>query len=327
MDSMNLNETNSKFLLCEEGFQSTIEFARAIDLAAEEGAIEKFSRPLPRPQNGPDTAGGDNAAKISLSVISALMEKAATKEEQLELSAGLPCVLNIETQRYSLASNAQAVLDFTIQNANRPPPKLNLNASTLFATRRQAAQDADAEAQAALVVPPPVLAVPPPVLAVPQTPTLPQTHKTVGDWLQITGDSITHTYGDLPELYQSWYPTISSDTELPEKLHCLVPPKTIREWLTRYNSKEEYNRVTFVEAFEIFKTDIAARQPCVIHIRMHCSRGDGFQAYTAHFNRRGEYTINVPGYSDEQRQQLTYDSLYSEDLKYAIVASAVRMDR
>ena len=148
----------------------------------------------------------------------------------------------------------------------------------------------------------------------------------ISDSITCTTD-IKYTYGDLPELYQSWYPTISSDTELPEKLHCLVPPKTIREWLTRYNSKEEYNRVTFVEAFEIFKTDIAARQPCVIHIRMHCSRGGGFQAYTAHFNRLGEYTINVLGYSDEQRQQLTYDSLYSEDLKYAIVASAARMDR
>ncbi len=124
-------------------FPSPIDWARAIDRAAEGGATEKYVPPKPvLPPPGPMFAGGDNAAVCSLDAIAAALEKAATPQDQLELSCGLPLVMNQATQRYSLAPTAAAVLRFTIENANRPPPKLNLGASTLFAKRTAAALEA-----------------------------------------------------------------------------------------------------------------------------------------------------------------------------------------
>jgi hypothetical protein len=136
MDSSNLYENNQvPILYCTEGFRNSIEFAQAIDNAAEGGATEKYVRELPKLKKVSNIAGGEDYNKVSISMISALMENASTIEEQLELSVGLPCILNKETQRYYLAPNAQAVLDFTRENANRPPPMINISAATLFAQR------------------------------------------------------------------------------------------------------------------------------------------------------------------------------------------------
>jgi hypothetical protein len=74
-----------------------------------------------------------------LEAITAAVNAAATKEDQLELSCGLPLVFNVATQRYSLAPTAAAIMKFNQENANRPLPKLNLGASVLFAKRTAAA--------------------------------------------------------------------------------------------------------------------------------------------------------------------------------------------
>ncbi len=114
-------------------FPSAIEFARAIDAAAEGGATEKWVPPKWKPlPTGPTTAG---ESVSSLDAIIAALEKAATAQDQLELSCGLPLVFNSITQRYSLAPTAAAVLKYNIESAHRPVIKLNLNASALFASR------------------------------------------------------------------------------------------------------------------------------------------------------------------------------------------------
>jgi hypothetical protein len=137
----------------------------------------------------------------------------------------------------------------------------------------------------------------------------------------------TYTYGDLSELYRSWFPTISSDTELPKNMYVLIVPKTIGEWFSISNAA--YERVTPAQAFELFKTDILAREPCTIYLEEYSTcGGNGFQSFGITFNPRGgNNKIFVPGYSDEQRQLLTYESPYSEDLKYAIIASGARVNR
>jgi hypothetical protein len=126
-------------------FPSAVEWARAIDLAAEGGATEKYVPPKPvLPPKGPNTAGDSLIAGglASLGAIAAALEKAATPQDQLELSCGLPLVRNLETGRYTLAPTAATVLRFTIENANRPPPKLSLGSSALFAKRTAAALEA-----------------------------------------------------------------------------------------------------------------------------------------------------------------------------------------
>ncbi len=126
-------------------FPSAIEWARAIDLAAEGGATEKYVPPKHvLPPTGPNTAGEPlvEGGLASLDAIAAALEKAATPQDQLQVSCGLPLVMNPATGRYTLAPNAATVLRFTIENANRPPPKLSLGSSALFAKRTAAAAEA-----------------------------------------------------------------------------------------------------------------------------------------------------------------------------------------
>jgi hypothetical protein len=75
-------------------------------------------------------------AKVELSafdMIAAAIEKAATPQDQLQLSNCLPLIFNKDTQRYTLAPTAEAVYKLNIENANRPPPKLNFAMSARFA--------------------------------------------------------------------------------------------------------------------------------------------------------------------------------------------------
>jgi hypothetical protein len=117
-----------------------VAWARAIDVASEGGATEVYRPPpLKPPPSGPTTAG---EGVSSIDAIAILLEKASTPQEQLELSNGLPLVFNATTQRYSLAPTAEAVLRFTLENANKPPPKINLHASTLFKMRTTATLEA-----------------------------------------------------------------------------------------------------------------------------------------------------------------------------------------
>jgi len=123
-------------------------WAAMIDMVAafnDEDFGTRITPPRPPPVK-PKTI--EDAVDKSLEAITAAINAAATKEDQLELSCGLPLILDAATQRYSLAPTAAAVLKFTLDNANRPPPKLNLSSSLLFAKRTAAAAEAAAEALA-----------------------------------------------------------------------------------------------------------------------------------------------------------------------------------
>ncbi len=133
--------------------------------------------------------------------------------------------------------------------------------------------------------------------------------------------SIKYTYGDLPELYQSRYPTISSDTELPEQLHYLVPPKTVGDWLQI--TGDSYNRCSPKEALEYFITDVEAQSPSIIRRDMFCIGEDTL--YRCIFRKKADgFTNNVPGYSDDERKEITNDSPFTTDLRFAILASSSR---
>jgi hypothetical protein len=75
---------------------------------------------------GPQIAGESVA---SLEQVAAALESAATPQDQLQVSCGLPLVMDAVTGRYSLAPSAAAVLRFTNENANREPPQLNMGPS------------------------------------------------------------------------------------------------------------------------------------------------------------------------------------------------------
>jgi hypothetical protein len=114
-------------------FPSAFEFARAIDAAAEGGATEKWVPPKLVPVSVPTPVSGFDA-------MVAAFEKAATAQDQLAFCNGLPLVFNEATQRYTLAPTAETVYNFIIEAANRPPTKLDLGASKLFAARTAAAE-------------------------------------------------------------------------------------------------------------------------------------------------------------------------------------------
>ncbi len=113
-------------------FPSAFEFARAIDAAAEGGATEKWVPPKPEPVPVPAPVSGFDA-------IVAALENAATAQDQLTISNGIPLVFNEATQRYTIAPTAEAIYKHQLEIANRPPPKLNLGMSKLFAARTAAA--------------------------------------------------------------------------------------------------------------------------------------------------------------------------------------------
>ncbi len=71
---------------------------------------------------GPQIAG-ENVT--SLEEVAAALESAVTTDEQIQVSCGLPLVMDAATGRYSLAPNAATVLRFTQENTNRQPPQLN----------------------------------------------------------------------------------------------------------------------------------------------------------------------------------------------------------
>ncbi len=107
-------------------------------------STEVETNPDDESNQGSDIAGGNDPTQISIPMISALMEQAATKDEQLIASKGLPCVFNEVTQRYSLAPTAQLALDINIAYMNKPVPTLKLAASKLWANRKAAADARDA---------------------------------------------------------------------------------------------------------------------------------------------------------------------------------------
>ncbi len=80
----------------------------------------------------------EDAVDKTLEAISAAVNAAATKEDQLRLACGLPLILDAATQRYSLAPTAALALKYRGES-RLPPPMLNLGASTLFAKRSAAA--------------------------------------------------------------------------------------------------------------------------------------------------------------------------------------------
>jgi hypothetical protein len=134
--------------------------------------------------------------------------------------------------------------------------------------------------------------------------------------------SIKYTYGDLPEFCQSWYPAISSDTELPEQLHRLVPPKTVGDWLQI--TGDSYNWCSPKEALEYFITDAEAQTPSIIR-RSYKVFGDDTALYSCIFCKKVDgFTNNVPGYSDDERKEITNDSPFTTDLRFAILASSSR---
>lgn len=125
-----------------------VSWAAMIDMVAAFNDEDFGTRITPprQPPVKPKTI--EDAVDKGLEAITAAVNAAATKEDQLELSCGLPLILDPATQRYSLAPTAAAVLKFTRENANRPPPKLNLGSSLLFAKRTAAAAEEAAQAAA-----------------------------------------------------------------------------------------------------------------------------------------------------------------------------------
>ncbi len=128
-----------------------VAWAAMIDMVSafncEDFSSSRPPMPLPIKRSAPTTL--EELANKSLEAITAAVNGAATKEDQLVLSCGLPLTFDKTTQRYSLAPTAAVVMKFQQENSKqRVPPKLNLGASTLFAKRTAAA--AQAAAQAAL---------------------------------------------------------------------------------------------------------------------------------------------------------------------------------
>ncbi len=116
-----------------------VAWANMIDMVSAFNA-EDFAPPTPRVRPPVKLQILEDTVDKSLEAITAAVNAAATKEDQLELSCGLPLVFNVVTQRYSLAPTAAAIIKLTRENASRPLPKLNLSASTLFAKRTATAQ-------------------------------------------------------------------------------------------------------------------------------------------------------------------------------------------
>jgi hypothetical protein len=113
--------------MCDFPFD-LVNFAATIDEAAS-GAEYYPAHPAPR------TTTIDNTAKLGLEAVAEILEKAATKEDQLKLSCGLPLTFDTATQRYKLAPTAAICLKLRSEMAHRPPPKLDLSNSKLFARR------------------------------------------------------------------------------------------------------------------------------------------------------------------------------------------------
>lgn len=107
-------------------FPDLIEWARVIDCAAEGGVTEKWV---------PSTQTKTVSQPSGLEAIAEALEKAATADDQLVLSCGMPLTFNKETGRYSLAPTAALVMKFMQEKDNDKPLVVNMRTSDLFARR------------------------------------------------------------------------------------------------------------------------------------------------------------------------------------------------
>jgi len=129
-----------------------VEFARMIDLASQSMDTPLYvpKTPVKQVKQQVKQTLDKPSCGSSIDAIAAALEKAATKEDQLMLSCGLPLVMDPATNRYRLAPTAAAVLQFTREQEAKPKSlTLNVGASTMFAQRLAAAKKASQNKQRA----------------------------------------------------------------------------------------------------------------------------------------------------------------------------------
>jgi hypothetical protein len=99
-----------------------------------------------------------------------------------------------------------------------------------------------------------------------------------------------------------------------------LPSETIGDWLQQKCSYEFLNPK---EALDYFISDIEARNPSIIYI--DCSFVYDTYIYICKFQQTtNSFTTNVCGFTDDERNNLTVDTIMTDEYHNAIIASSCR---